>query len=468
MNKILLLADKIEKMLGGRVIATLAGAMVLSIMAVVFTDSKIVALGQQVEQISKIRENISTINALRTNLFRAESAQRGYILTHRDLYVAPFGDAIAGARANIEKINELLAEEPSQLIKKSDNEWLKLVGASLESKVAEMELTVTLSKAGKFKEANEIVAADQGLSAMNKFMQNTQVLLDQRADLLNELLKQRKTSIAVVRALVVGSALVLLLLVVGVIRQLINEMASREQLRDQLAKDVVKYERQIKNNSQELKILALQYQQDVERERQKLSRELHDELGSILTATKMDISWVMRKFKETAPEIGEKLSKTMRYLDQGIQFKRQIVQDLHPSMITTFGFWQALKSLIDENGERNQWTMNVILPDENISLGETIGLIAYRVVQETLNNASKYAKATKVSVHLMIELDYLKLEIEDNGIGVDLNNIDTTRHGLTGMRHRLLAIGGHLDIASTPGQGMLTRAMIPLDLKSES
>jgi len=130
--------------------------------------------------------------------------------------------------------------------------------------------------------------------------------------------------------------------------------------------------------------LALDYQADVERERYKLARELHDELGSILTASKMDISWVIKSVGKTHPEIAEKLKKTNSYLDQGINFKRQVVQELHPAMISSFGFWPALRALIDDAVERNQWKLTLTLPDENTVINETISLVAYRIVQETL------------------------------------------------------------------------------------
>jgi signal transduction histidine kinase len=252
--------------------------------------------------------------------------------------------------------------------------------------------------------------------------------------------------------------------VIMVVRQLFAEMAVRDRLRVQLAEELQNYETQLEATKDLLGTLALDYQSDVERERQKLARELHDELGSILTATKMDVSWVIRKTKDISPEVTEKLQKTMRYLDQGIQFKRQVVQELHPSMISTFGLWPALRMLIEDMAERNQWQVSIMLPDEeDPKVSETIGLVAYRLVQETLNNCTKYAKASKVSVHIMVELNFLKIEIEDDGVGIDLG----TTHGLSGMRHRVMAIGGKMELISEPGKGVLTQAMVPLKLQTQ-
>jgi signal transduction histidine kinase len=228
------------------------------------------------------------------------------------------------------------------------------------------------------------------------------------------------------------------------------------------------HELKVKEQSKLLQSLALDYQSDVERERQKLARELHDELGSILTATKMDISWVIKMLKKSQPDIVDKLKRTNTYLDQGISFQRQMVQDLHPPMIGTFGFWPALRTLIEETAERNQLALTVDLPAEETQINETISLIAYRVVQETLNNCSKYAKASVLSVHIYCDENNMKIEIKDNGVGIDMSSLSQTTHGLSGMRNRVTAIGGHLELTSSPGNGLLTIAILPLDLKSKS
>lgn len=448
--------------LGGRVIVTLSAAMVLALFAVIFTDAWIVSIGEQDNKINQIRHNVTMLNQLRTNLVRAESAQRGYLLTQRDAYVEPFNEAVRLAREDIKGIEGLVTEETATMQQKTQRAWLLAVASRLEAKANEMQTTLHLTKIGKFREALQVLQLDQGLVEMKEFLGYTQTLLDKQNEALDTLIAKRKNSVGFARASLIASVLVLFLLVIMVVKQLLHEMATRDQLRQQLSQELLNYESQLESSTELLKTLALDYQSDVERERQKLARELHDELGSILTATKMDVSWVIRKAKESAPEITEKLKKTMRYLDQGIQFKRQVVQDLHPSMIGTFGFWPAMRMLIEDMAERNRWEMDMMLPDENTQLSETIGLIAYRVVQETLNNASKYAKASKVAVHIMVELNFLKLEIEDNGVGMDLSAADGSTLGFSGMRHRVMAIGGRLEITSTPGEGVITQAMIPL------
>jgi signal transduction histidine kinase len=255
--------------------------------------------------------------------------------------------------------------------------------------------------------------------------------------------------------------------VVMVIKQLLNELAAKSKLQQRVVQENADYEIKLHQQTKLLRSLALDYQADVERERQKLSRELHDELGSIFTATKMDLSWCIKKLVETAPVVAEKLAKTIGYVDQGIQYQRRIVQELHPSMIATFGFWPALTALINDAATRNTWQLTLNLPHPTTPLNPTISLVAYRIVQESLNNANKYAKASAVTVDLMLDDKHLKLEIQDDGVGVDMQTLDGKTHGLTGMRNRVLAIGGHFEILSEPSKGMLTRVLIPLDVAAK-
>ena len=106
--------------------------------------------------------------------------------------------------------------------------------------------------------------------------------------------------------------------------------------------------------------------------------------------------------------------------------------------------------------------MSITLPEQKAQVSEVLGLIAYRIVQESLNNASKYADATQVTVSFLVDETHLKLEISDNGKGMDSTHFSLATHGLEGMRHRVIAVGGTFKIESEPGKGMFTFAMLPL------
>ncbi len=461
-------AEKIVAQLGGRTIAMLSGALVVAMASVMFSDNWIVSMNRQVEIIRLVRVNIATLHQLKADLFEAESAQRGYILTKRVEYVAPFNAALNQARANVKLSEALVIDTSSEKAQIIELEWLKAISASIEAKSAEMLLTIKLVKQNKIDEANQVLNLDLGRLEMKKFVVQTDKLIKQQTADVDAMIEKRRSTVNLARGSIIGGSLLLMLLVVLVIKQLLGEISVKSQLQQQVVKENEMYEKKLQQQTKLLRSMALDYQADVERERQKLSRELHDELGSIFTATKMDLAWVMKKLVVIAPDVVTKLIKTTSYVDQGIQYQRHIVQELHPAMISTFGFWPALNALIKDAAERNKWQLMLNLPDETTQLNETISLVAYRIVQESLNNANKYAKATAVNIDIMLDEHHVKLEIEDNGVGVDMSALNGNTHGLSGMRHRVLAIGGHFEMISCPGKGVLIRALIPLDVMANS
>ncbi|MES2499008.1 MAG: CHASE3 domain-containing protein [Pseudomonadota bacterium] len=461
--------EKLITLLGGRTIAMLAVALLITMVSVLYSDNWILSIKRQDAVISHIRNTIVILQDIKTKVYKAESAQRGYLYTSRADYLEPFNNALNEARENVRKVETMIVQSAVGEDQMVVREWMKIISASLAAKTTEMQVTVNLVKSGKHEEAMHVVNLDDGLVETRIFMDHVDTVIKNQTDNLQTRINERGDTILIARLSIFGGALILIWLVVLVIKQLLEEIAIKSALQDRVQKENIIYEEKLQQQTKLLRSLALDYQADVERERQKLSRELHDELGSIFTATKMDIAWVMKKMKTVAPEIGteviDKLRKTSTYVDQGIQYQRHIVQELHPSMLSTFGFWPALQSLINDAAERNQWELTLNLPDENTKLNQTLSLVAYRIVQETLNNANKYAKATKVSVDVIMDEKFIKLEIEDNGTGFDASIINGNTHGLSGMRHRVLAIGGHFEIISSPGQGVLTRALIPIDFE---
>lgn len=460
--------ERLITLLGGRTIAMLAVALLITMISVLYSDNWILSIGRQDIVIGQIRSNIVILHDLKTKMYKAESAQRGYLYTNRPDYIEPFNNALNEARENIRKIEALVIQTSEGKDELVVREWVKIISASLETKAAEMKVTLNLVKSGKHNEARQVVNLDDGLVETKKFMDFVDTVIKKQNDTLDTKIKARLDTILIARLSIFAGALILIWLVVLVIKQLLAEIVIKSDLQQRVQRENAIYEEKLQQQTKLLRSLALDYQADVERERQKLSRELHDELGSIFTATKMDIAWVMKKMKTVAPELAteivDKLCKTSTYVDQGIQYQRHIVQELHPSMLSTFGFWPALQSLINDAADRNQWKLSLNLPDENTKLNETISLVAYRIVQESLNNANKYAKATAISVDVMVDAQFLKLEIEDDGVGMDMNALDGNTHGLSGMRHRVLAIGGRFEMMSETGKGVLIRTLIPLDV----
>ena len=171
--------ERIVLLLGGRTIAMLFAALVIAFASVMFNDNWIVSISRQVEVIRQVRENIAVLHQLKANLFEAESAQRGYIITKRKEYVAPFNNALNQARTNIKLSEALIINTSTKQNQINELGWLKDISANVEARSAEMMLTIKLVEQNKIAEANQVVNLDIGRQQMQKFVTHTDNLIKQ-------------------------------------------------------------------------------------------------------------------------------------------------------------------------------------------------------------------------------------------------------------------------------------------------
>ncbi|HWU66191.1 MAG TPA: CHASE3 domain-containing protein [Methylophilus sp.] len=461
--------DRIEKVsdtFGGNTVALLTVSLLLAAAMLVVNDRFIVTTKEKTDVLSMLDELLIETWKVQSNLAIAESSQRGFLLTRSDNYFKPYDDATGQISQQLQTMNTLLNH--TNLVKHVQIQaTMSELMSSIAKKSAEMSVTIDFAKKRQFDKALAVVKLDSGIKESRNIEVLSRRFEQQVMDYRLELEDNRNTLRRMMRWFVMACPLIFVSLVVLVIRRLLRELAEKANLYVRLTDENAEYERNIQTLTTTLQRQALQAQTNSERERYQLSRELHDELGSLLTAIKMDISWTIKHLKDDRPQVTEKLKKTNQYLDRSINFKREIVQNLHPSMIKSFGLIASLQNLVNEAASRNQWQMDIIMPEQEMAINETLSLIIYRLVQESLNNCSKYAKATQVSVHLLHDDHYIKLEVMDDGIGFDMNNLTSANTGISGMRNRVESIGGQYEVTSAPQQGASMRVMLPF-LKVDS
>jgi PAS domain S-box-containing protein len=217
---------------------------------------------------------------------------------------------------------------------------------------------------------------------------------------------------------------------------------------------------QLQQSAQQLREFAARLNFTREEERSRISRELHDELGQALTAIKMEITWAMSKLHEQPP-VMQKMQSAIRMVDSTIHSVRKIATELRPAVLD-LGLVAAIEWQAHEFQARTGTECQLDLPSDEVSLGKDKLIAVFRVLQETLTNVARHSGATRTRIILREQLRDLVLEIHDNGKGMSLDQVSSGSLGLLGMRERALSVGGELTIRSSPGEGTVVTARIPL------
>jgi PAS domain S-box-containing protein len=198
-----------------------------------------------------------------------------------------------------------------------------------------------------------------------------------------------------------------------------------------------------------------------EQEKSRIARELHDELAQALTAIKMDAGWVLDNLQKQPEDARRKLRDTVAMIDSAIASTRRISADLRPLILDDLGLVAALEWLVQSFQQRTQVEC-ILLADEDLDLPEPAASAVFRIVQESLANVGKHARATRVEVVFRRRDGHLLLTIEDNGIGFRPDDPRKPQSlGLAGLRERAKLLKGHLHVSSEPGRGTRVEAVMP-------
>lgn len=196
-----------------------------------------------------------------------------------------------------------------------------------------------------------------------------------------------------------------------------------------------------------------------EDERARLARDLHDDLGALLTSAKLDAARLRFRLGPDAPEAQERLASLVRMLDGVIALKRRIVEDLRPSALDTVGLVAALEILASEFAERSGLEVTrEFLP---MDLNPEVELVLFRLVQEATTNIAKHARARHVGLVLRVDRGETLLRVSDDGVGFDAGRALLAAHGLAGMRFRVQAESGTMTVDSKPGVGTTIEVRLP-------
>ena len=209
-------------------------------------------------------------------------------------------------------------------------------------------------------------------------------------------------------------------------------------------------------------------------ERTRIAREIHDELGSLLVALKMDVNWLAKRLDDR-PALKGKCHGMGRLIDTAVDNVGRIITDLRPSILDHQGLWAALEWQAQEffaHSAELQSDLQI-----NVAAGVAppeggVAIAVFRIFQEMLSNVARHARARRVQVRLWVDDPpdpVLYLSVRDDGVGAPARSLDDARsYGVMGMRERAGHFGGRLTIDSAPGQGTRVRLVMPLNSQGAS
>ena len=395
----------------------------------------------------------SNIMGLAQSILDAESGQRGYLLTDRADYLEPYQLALKGIDDALRFLDVYYQPDPESY------EIVKKLRSLTETKLSELALAIDLHAQGKVDASRDLVLSGIGKEKMEAIR-----------SLGGELLKQETTNVAEGRTAVhhtlmlsrIGVAGLSAISLLALFLYLRQSSAFEKQLQEQ--KSLVqaerdRLEREVGLRTEQLTELTQHLQTAREDERSRLARDLHDELGALLTSAKLDAARIKSRLAGTAPEALERLAHLIETLNSGIALKRRIIEDLRPSALSHLGLVATLEILASEFGERSGVHVHCTL--ETVALQASADLVCYRMVQEAITNISKYAQARNVWIALAKQGKSVEVSVRDDGVGFDPATHRGSAHGLVGMRFRVEAEGGTLVVQSATGQGTVIRAVLP-------
>jgi PAS domain S-box-containing protein len=221
------------------------------------------------------------------------------------------------------------------------------------------------------------------------------------------------------------------------------------------------FEDKLRQRTDQLRNLASKLQSVREEERKTISREIHDELGQMLTVLKIQISLLSNKITDN-DLIKSKFKSVEKLIDDSIESVQKIASKLRPGLLDELGLVPAIEWQTQDFMEKTGIDCSCILPKEEINLDQDKSTALFRIFQESIFNSARHANATKIFINLYEDYKHLILEVIDNGKGITQNQLsDPKSLGLLGMKERALIFGGSVEIKSSMNNGTTVKAVIP-------
>lgn len=393
---------------------------------------------------------------LRSRLSDADAGTRGFLLSNEPEDLKRFEDAlkslpIVGARLRGQTMND------AALLTRVQN-----LESMRRQNLANMRAIIMLAQQSRGAAAVALLRAGDGRIAMNAQRDETQALITELETRVTALRRQTAIDVQWSRFAVAALGTLTLILLVLAVRLLFKDFRRQEQARQVQATERLRLEELVRARTDELSQLTTYLQTVSEQEKAALARDLHDELGGLLTAAKMDLAWLQGRVSASDPDVQSKLAALASAIDEAMNLKQRVVENLRPALLEHFGLPAALQSYFEETCKTAHLICHADVPESMHEVPQEQAIALFRVGQESLTNIMRHAKAQTVAMLCEQTASGLHLRISDDGIGIMPAKRNNKRsHGLVGMRHRIETLHGVFQILANRPSGTIIDVTVP-------
>lgn len=381
----------------------------------------------------------------------AESAQRGFLLTLDPGLLETFNDARNRANTIMDTlITQYEKTDKAELV------YLNKAKDHIESKFTEMQNGISEAQLASNSAALRSVRTHLDLHWMQELRAIFEEMRTRERDRVFADVDFWQGQIKLNRYVAGATTWLNVILLIGVGMLFIWEIERRTSAAAELNKMVEERTEELSNLSKHM----LNIRED---EKLRLARELHDELGGLLIAIKIDLAQLAKKFDFSPPDIQVRWQRIQSALSAGIELKRRVIEELRPTLLDNLGLNAAIKWQSTEACSPANLALEMDFPEEEIDVDLNIAIAIFRVAQEALTNIIKHAHASAVKISLKNSDNRILLVIEDNGVG--FNNVTrkmSGSHGVLSMKYRMQTIGGTFQMLPVSPHG--TRVVVQVQI----
>jgi signal transduction histidine kinase len=452
------------------VFASAAGRVPLAVVAIILVSIALLVVNASLlvintagtmdsnAQYARSYEVKRSLTSFQSIITSAESGQRGYLLTGQTGYLEPFFRATRTWRPEINRLRNLTANNIAR------QNAMDALEAMTDAAVRRLELTISQTDEPGPNGRADVAGTGQATASMDKVREVVDRMLTEEDVRVEALRAEVLHDMWLTMAVALFTTVVTIGVLIGLNRLLRRYVAAQARAENALREANQRLNREVEERTAELTELSQHLIRVSEEEKAKLARELHDTLGSNLTAINMDLNWISKRLPAEQPELRERLQRSLQMLTDTVELKHEVIEGLRPSHLDNLGLAFAMRSHCREFTRRTGLPCDVEVIEDFDELDPSWSIALYRIAQEALTNVAKHAQAKTVRMQLHREAGGIRLRIVDDGTGMAAGAASKPKsHGLVGMRERMRQIGGTIEIRpNETGPGTVVDAFIPV------